>query len=39
MILYLDGEIFWSVFNQWSFLPGLTGNSEEEIEGFYEKKI
>ena len=37
MILYLDGEVVWSSFDQGNLLPGLTGNSEEEIEAFYEK--
>jgi hypothetical protein len=37
MIVYLDGEVVWSSFDQGNLLPGLTGSSEEEIGAFFGK--
>jgi hypothetical protein len=37
MLVYQDGEVVWSSFNQSNLLLGLTGSSEEEIGAFYEK--
>ena len=37
MIVNFDAEVVWANFGRGNLLPGLTGNSEEEIEAFYEK--
>jgi len=36
-MIFIDGEVIWSGFDQRNLLPGLTGNSEEEIKAFYGK--
>jgi hypothetical protein len=36
-IVNFEGEVVWSSFEPGNLLPGLTGNSEEEIEAFSEK--
>ena len=37
MIVNFDAEVVWAGFNRGNLLPGLRGNSEEEIEAYYEK--